>query len=128
MAYESATSTFQNSWAPAQHAALAALRAAETGRPVVQAALSVVSAAFDARGRNLAWFGTSRHGVVVVRLALPSPAARTRYDRLGEYVPFTAVAVSAVAAGYGLMRGRRTRRRGGAAAVAPERPAGAVAP
>ena len=69
--YQSATSTFQNSWAPAQHASLGALRAAETGRPVVQAALTGVSAAFDSRGRNLAWFGTSRHGVVVVRLALP---------------------------------------------------------
>ncbi len=127
--YQSATSTFQNSWAPAQHASLAALRAAETGRPVVQAALTGVSAAFDARGRDLAWFGTSRHGVVVVRLALPSPAARTLYDRLGEYVPLAAVAVSVMAAGYGLMRGRSARRRrGGAAAVAPERPAGAVAP
>jgi apolipoprotein N-acyltransferase len=127
--YQSATSTFQNSWAPAQHASLAALRAAETGRPVVQAALTGVSAAFDARGRNLAWFGTSRHGVVVVRLALPSPAARTLYDRLGEYVPYTAVGVSVIAAGYGLLRWRRSQRgRGEAARVGRGRPAGAVAP
>jgi apolipoprotein N-acyltransferase len=127
--YQSATSTFQDSWAPAQHASLAALRAAETGRPVVQAALTGVSAAFDARGRNLAWFGTSRHGVVVVRLALPAPGVRTLYDRLGEYVPLTAVGISAVAAGYGLARWRGGRhRRGGAAAVARDRPAGAVAP
>ena len=127
--YQSATSTFQDSWAPAQHASLGALRAAETGRPVVQAALTGVSVAFDARGRNLAWFGTSRHGVVVVRLALPAPAARTLYDRLGEYVPFTAVAVSVIAAGYGLLRWRRIRRsRGGAAQVERDRPAGAVTP
>jgi apolipoprotein N-acyltransferase len=127
--YQSATSTFQHSWAPEQHASLAALRAAETGRPVVQAALTGVSAAFDARGRNLAWFGTSRHGVVVVRLALPSGGARTLYDRLGEYVPLTAVGISAIAAAYGLIRVRGTRRRrGDAAAPASDRPADAVTP
>ena len=109
--YQSSTSTFQDSWAPAQHASLGALRAAETGRPVVQAALTGVSVAFDSRGRNLAWFGTSRHGAVVVRLALPSGGARTLYDRLGEYVPFTAVAISVIAASYGLIRVRRLRRR-----------------
>ncbi len=109
--YQSATSTFQDSWAPAQHASLGALRAAETGRPVVQAALTGVSAAFDGRGRNLAWFATARHGVITARLALPSASARTPYDRLGEYVPYTAAAVSAIAALYGLIRLRRARRR-----------------
>ncbi len=102
--YQSATSTFQDSWAPAQHASLGALRAAETGRPVVQAALTGISAAFDSRGRDLAWLPTSRHGVVVVRLALPSGGRRTLYDRLGDYVPFTAVGVSAIAAAIGLIR------------------------
>ena len=53
--YQTSDSTFQASWAPAQHASLGALRAAETGRPVVQAALTGVSAAFDAQGRLLAW-------------------------------------------------------------------------
>ena len=108
--YQSATSTFQDSWAPAQHASLGALRAAETGRPVVQAALTGVSAAFDGRGRNLAWFATARHGVITARLALPSASARTPYDRLGEYVPYTAAAVSAIAGLYGLIRPRRARR------------------
>jgi len=102
--YQSATSTFQDSWAPAQHASLGALRAAETGRPVVQAALTGISAAFDSRGRDLAWLPTSRHGVIVVRLALPSGGRRTLYDRLGDYVPFTAVGVSAIAAAIGLIR------------------------
>ncbi len=120
--YQSATSTFQNSWAPAQHASLAAVRAAESGRPVVQAALTGISAAFDARGRTLAWVGTSRHGVVVVRLALPPGGARTPYDRLGEYVPLTAGAVSVIAAAYGLMRVRRSRDRRDAAAVSQDRP------
>jgi len=125
--YQSATSTFQNSWAPAQHASLAALRAAETGRPVVQAALTGVSVAFDGRGRELAWFGTAQHGVAVVRLALPSGGARTLYDRLGEYVPFTAVGVSVIAAAYGLICVRRSRRRP-AGPVAQDQPADAVTP
>ncbi|HEY1004379.1 MAG TPA: apolipoprotein N-acyltransferase, partial [Streptosporangiaceae bacterium] len=53
--YQSATSTFQGTWGPDQHASLSAVRAAETGRPAVQAALTGVTAAFDARGRLLAW-------------------------------------------------------------------------
>ncbi len=52
--YQTSDSTFQDSWAPAQHASLGAVRAAETGRPVVQAALTGDTVAFDARGRLLA--------------------------------------------------------------------------
>src|SRR5205085_9033924 len=78
--YQSATSTFQGTWGPDQHASLSAVRAAETGRPVVQAALTGVTAAFDARGRLLAWMGQSSHGVVSVRLGLPPISAKTFYD------------------------------------------------
>ncbi|WP_158566969.1 apolipoprotein N-acyltransferase [Actinomadura craniellae] len=95
--YQSATSTFQQSWAPAQHASLGAVRAAETGRPVVQAALTGVSAAFDARGRRLAWAGTERRGAVVVRLEVPPATGRTPYVRYGDFVP--ALAVVGVALG-----------------------------
>lgn len=95
--YQTSDSTFQGSWAPEQHASLSALRAAETGRPVVQAALTGDSAAFDARGRQLAWAGTSYRGVLMVTLELPPSSARTPYDRLGDYVPWVAVAVVALA-------------------------------
>lgn len=91
--YQSATSTFQGTWGPDQHAALSAVRAAETGRPAVQAALTGVTAAFDARGRLLAWMGQSSHGVVSVRLGLPPTSAKTFYDRAGDYVPWSAVAI-----------------------------------
>jgi apolipoprotein N-acyltransferase len=96
--YQSATSTFQGTWGPDQHASLGAVRAAETGRPVAQAALTGVTAAFDARGRLLAWMGQSQHGVVTVRLRLPATSARTIYDRLGDYVPWAAAAIVIVAA------------------------------
>jgi len=96
--YQSATSTFQGTWGPDQHASLGAVRAAETGRPVVQAALTGVTVAFDARGRLLAWMGQSSRGVVAVRLGLPAASARTVYDRFGDYVPWSALAVVVLAA------------------------------
>jgi apolipoprotein N-acyltransferase len=96
--YQSATPTFQGTWGPDQHASLGAVRAAETGRPVVQAALTGVTAAFDARGRLLAWMSQSQHGVVTVRLGLPATSAKTIYDRLGDYVPWAATAIVIVAA------------------------------
>jgi apolipoprotein N-acyltransferase len=96
--YQSATSTFQGTWGPDQHASLGAVRAAETGRPVVQAALTGVTAAFDARGRLLAWMGQSSHGVVTVRLGLPAASARTIYDRFGDYVPWAATGIAILAA------------------------------
>ena len=96
--YQSATSTFQGTWGPDQHASLGAVRAAETGRPVVQAALTGVTVGFDDRGRLLAWMGQSSHGVVVVRLGLPATSSRTIYDELGDYVPWAAVGIVLLAA------------------------------
>jgi apolipoprotein N-acyltransferase len=107
LVYQSATATFQDTWAPAQHAALAAVRAAETGRPAVQAALTGDSVAFDAQGRRLAAMDTGRSGALTVHLALPAPGYRTWYDRVGDVVPWSALAVTVVAAAAGLLRARR---------------------
>jgi len=96
--YQSSTPTFQGTWGPDQHGSLAALRAAETGRPVVQAALTGDTVAFDARGRELAWLGQQNHGVVTVHLDLPAAAGRTFYDQAGDYVLWTGVAVTGLAA------------------------------
>ena len=96
--YQSSTSTFQGTWGPDQHASYAALRAAETGRPVVQATLTGDSVAFDARGRELAWLGQDQHGVVTVQLGLPAAADETFYDQAGDYVMWTGVGVTGLAA------------------------------
>lgn len=96
--YQSSTATFQGTWGPDQQASYAALRAAETGRPVVQAALTGDSVAFDARGRELAWLGQSYHGVTTVRLNLPAASDLTFYDQAGDYVMWTGVAVTGLAA------------------------------
>jgi apolipoprotein N-acyltransferase len=112
--YQSETSTFQGTWGPEQEASLSAVRAAETGRPVVQAALTGVSVAFDARGRELARMGQSDHGVLTVRLGLPAGSDRTLYDQWGDYVPWTAVAIVVLAALIGLVHSRALRKRAGA--------------
>ena len=93
--YQSSSSTFQDSWEPDQQAALAAVRAVETGRPVVAAALTGTSAAFTAQGRRLAWFDTGQRGVL--RLRVPLAVAGTPYLRLGDWVLAWAVAVAAAA-------------------------------
>jgi apolipoprotein N-acyltransferase len=92
--YQTSDSTFQQSWAPAQHASLAAVRAAETGRPAVQAALTGDSVAFDAQGRLLARLTTSQRGILIVRLGLAPATALTLFDRIGDVVPWTAIAIA----------------------------------
>jgi apolipoprotein N-acyltransferase len=110
--YQTSDTTFTGTWALAQHASLGALRAAETGRPVVQAALTGDSAAFDARGRLLSWMGESRSGIDIVHLPLPAAASRTPYDLLGDYVPWTAVGIAAAAAAVAFARSDRSGRDG----------------
>ena len=105
--YQTSDSTFQGSWAPAQHASLGALRAAETGRPVVQAALTGVSAAYDAQGRLLASMGTAQRGLLTVRLGLEPGTALTPFDRYGDVVPWTAIGIALLAAAAGLRTWRR---------------------
>jgi apolipoprotein N-acyltransferase len=101
---QTADTTFQRSWGPDQHASLSAVRAVEAGRPVVQAALSGTSAAFDARGRRLAWAPTSWQGAAVVEL--PLSRERTPYVRAGDWLP---VACVLALAGGGLVGAGRAR-------------------
>jgi apolipoprotein N-acyltransferase len=108
--YQTSDSTFQGSWAPAQHASLSAVRAAETGRPVVQSALTGVTAAFDAQGRQLAWLGTAQRGVAVVTIGLVPMSHLTLFDRIGDTVPWTAIVICVLAALIALNRMHRRKR------------------
>jgi apolipoprotein N-acyltransferase len=121
--YQSSTSTFQSTWAPAQHASLGAIRAAESGRPVVQAALTGDSVAYDRQGRRLARLDTSGSGALTVALPLAGPASLTWYDRLGDWVPVGSLAVTAFAAGWAVRTGRGSAGRARAAAASEERSA-----
>jgi apolipoprotein N-acyltransferase len=104
--YQSATSTFQGTWGPDQHGSLAAIRAAETGRPAVQTALTGDTVAFDARGRQLAWLGQDDRGEITVTVSLPARAAKTFYDQAGDYVMWSGVGITALAALVMLLRRR----------------------
>jgi apolipoprotein N-acyltransferase len=104
--YQSETSTFQGTWGPDQQGSLAAIRAAETGRPVVQAALTGDTVAFDARGRQLAWLGQDDHGEVTVAVDLPPAADKTFYDQTGDYVMWSGVGITGLAALVMLLRRR----------------------
>ncbi|MBS2962250.1 apolipoprotein N-acyltransferase [Actinocrinis puniceicyclus] len=84
--YQSSTSTFQGSYVQDQQASLLALRAAETGRPVVQAALTGDSAAYDAAGRRLGVLPSTARGTLTV--AVPLAARETPYDRFGNTLLF----------------------------------------
>jgi apolipoprotein N-acyltransferase len=120
---QTADTTFQGSWGLDQHASLSAVRAVESGRPVLQAALSGTSAAFDARGHRLAWAPGSWRGAATVEL--PLSAERTPYVRTGDVVPAAcglALAVGTlVAARRRLSRGSG-RRPGGTPRSRPARP------
>lgn len=110
---QSATWTFQESWAPEQHASLAAMRAAESGRPVLHATLTGQTAAFDAAGRPAGPpLPTDRTGSVVYELATAS--GRTPFVAAGDWVLLGAGAVLVVWLGRGAVRLSRGRgRRGG---------------
>lgn len=103
---QASTATFQGSWAQDQHAALAAVRAAESGRPVVHATLTGVTTAVDAEGTPLGEpLGHDRSAATVYDIPLSS--GRTPYVVLGDYVP----ALAAFVVGLALISGLRARRR-----------------
>ncbi|MCH0566802.1 apolipoprotein N-acyltransferase [Streptomyces sp. MUM 2J] len=92
---QSSTSTFQGSWAPRQHASLAALRAAETGRPMVHATLTGVSAVFGPDGQRVGpWLGTRASTAEVYDV--PVADGVTPYVRFGDWPVHVALLVLAV--------------------------------
>ncbi|CAM5710494.1 putative Apolipoprotein N-acyltransferase [Streptomyces afghaniensis 772] [Streptomyces afghaniensis] len=117
---QSLTSTFQNSWAPEQHASLAALRAAETGRPMVHATLTGVSAVYGPSGQRVgSWLGTDASATQTYEV--PLAHGTTPYVRLGDWTVHAAMVILAAwAAGEGL-RTLRLRRSAPEPRVPPAR-------
>ncbi|MFF4434808.1 apolipoprotein N-acyltransferase [Streptomyces sp. NPDC001513] len=92
---QSATSTFQESWAPAQHASLAALRAAENGRPMVHATLTGISVVHGPSGERIgAALPTSASAAAVYEV--PLARGTTLYGRFGDWPVGAALAALAV--------------------------------
>ncbi|GGY31133.1 apolipoprotein N-acyltransferase [Streptomyces djakartensis] len=106
---QSSTSTFQHSWAPEQHASLAALRAAETGRPMVHATLTGVSAVYGPSGQRVgSWLGTDASASQIYEV--PLAHGTTPYIRLGDRTVHASVLILAAwAVGQGV-RTLRLRR------------------
>jgi apolipoprotein N-acyltransferase len=112
---QTATTTFQGTGAQEQHASLGALRAVESGRPVVHAAVSGVSSVFDAEGHRLVRLDEDETGVWVTEVSVV--AGRTPYVRFGDWVPVGAVLVLV---GTALVAGLRAARRAPAGMPPPD--------
>ncbi|MGW1900798.1 apolipoprotein N-acyltransferase [Streptomyces hirsutus] len=107
---QSSTSTFQQSWAPEQHASLAALRAAETGRPMVHATLTGVSAVHGPDGVRVGpWLGTDASTARVYDV--PLAHGTTPYVRFGDWPLHAALLVLAAWGATEGIRSVRLRRR-----------------
>jgi apolipoprotein N-acyltransferase len=81
-----------------------AVHAVEVGRAAVHTGLSGVSAAFDSRGRELAWCPSTYRGVIVVEVPLGSRT--TVYQRLGDWVLALAFSILATAGVMATLRSR----------------------
>ena len=123
--YQTSDSTFQGSWLPEQHASLAALRAAETGRPAVQAALTGDSSGVRRRAAGCwpgpelptagsCWSGsrfrTRRPGRRMTGLATTSRGSRSGSSCLPFFALLTGPASSAVSGADSRGRPRYRRR------------------
>ncbi|MGY6019343.1 apolipoprotein N-acyltransferase [Streptomyces spinosirectus] len=117
---QSATSTFQHSWAPEQHASIAALRAAETGRPMVHATLTGVSAVYGPGGQRIgSWLGTGASSSELYDIPLADGV--TPYVRYGDWPVHAALLVLAVWCASEGARAVRFRRPGPEPHVPPAR-------
>jgi apolipoprotein N-acyltransferase len=94
---------FGNSSGPRQHLAAARMRAVEEGLPLMRAANTGITAAFDARGHELGRIGMQTTGTLVV--ALPPALPATPFAQFGLWLPFI---TSSVALGLGLMARQNT--------------------
>ena len=76
---------FGTSTGPRQHLAAARLRAVEEGLPLLRAANTGISVAFDAKGHEITRLGMEQTGFRTV--ALPSPLPITFFARVGLWGP-----------------------------------------
>ena len=92
---------FGNSTGPRQHLAAVRTRAVEEGLPVVRAANTGITAAFDALGRELTRLPTQVAAETVV--SLPGQRGRTPFSRQGLAIPLL-LALACCSVGLGVVR------------------------
>ncbi len=95
---------FGTSSGPRQHLAAARLRAVEEGLPLMRAANTGITAAFDSRGHEITRIGMELAGYRTVML--PGPLPRTVFAQFGLILPGGLALVSLIA---GMLASRRRR-------------------
>jgi apolipoprotein N-acyltransferase len=98
-------SSFLFSTASREHVIMSQLRAAETGRWVVHAAISGQSAIVDPRGRVVARTGLFQR--TILRATVPGSTARTLYVRWGDWFPWACGIAAVLALAWAGIRRRR---------------------
>jgi apolipoprotein N-acyltransferase len=101
---------FGDSSGPRQHLAAARMRAVETGLPLLRAANTGITAAFDARGHELARLARATAGALVI--PLPPALPPTPFAQYGLPIPFL-FAAGVLALGLLAGRGGPGRKGGG---------------
>ena len=99
--------SYRRSANSAQHVAIGQMRAAETGRPVVQAAISGITAVIDADG--VVRERTHLFDPTLVQTTVEATTGETPYVRYGEWVTLACIAAVAGAVALGIVRRRGTR-------------------
>ena len=97
---------FGNSTGPRQHLAAVRMRAVEEGLPIMRAANTGISAAYDGLGRERGRLGLNQVGVLTV--ALPGHLPPPWFARLGLWCPFVMAVLMAAS---GLIAGQFSRKR-----------------
>jgi len=106
--------SYERSANSAQHVAISQMRAAETGRPVVQAAISGISAIIDANG--VVHQRTALFDRTVLEATVTATTGETPYVRYGEWVIWLSGALLAGAVAFSVRRDIRwPRKRAGRA-------------
>ena len=100
--------SYRRSANSAQHVAIGQMRAAETGRPVIQAAISGISAVIDADG--VVRRRTHLFDRAVLDTTVAATTGQTPYVRYGEWVIAVSAVVVAAAVIVALTRRRRKGR------------------
>jgi apolipoprotein N-acyltransferase len=99
---------FDGTPAPVQHLRFSALRAAESGRPLLRCANSGISAVFGADGRAVGQLGEGQRGLLLA--SLPVGGRRTPYVRHGDRPIVALGAFAALAAALAATLAARRRR------------------
>lgn len=97
--------SYRRSANSAQHVAIGQMRAAETGRPVVQAAISGISAVIDGDGRVRA--DTALFDRTVLQATVVATSGETLYVRFGDWVLWGSVVALMACLVAGVVRARR---------------------